>query len=143
MLASHFQVGRTQILRILKYKEKLKEVYEVTPDKDQWTRMIGRRTEYQDINNQLRYWVQQLMASSASIHITGPLLREKALEIARETNNTEFKASNGWLSSFLKRNCIKLYNHQCNNEAGVSLNPNDGPDLSHVPSAIQGSQGNG
>ncbi|XP_060080036.1 uncharacterized protein LOC132559270 isoform X3 [Ylistrum balloti] len=107
MLAKHFQVGRTQILRILKYKEKLLEVYEITPNKDQWKR-IGRRTEYEDINNRLWSWVQQLMASSASIRISGPLLREKALEIAKETKNTEFKASNGWLSSFLKRNSLHL-----------------------------------
>ncbi|XP_021378935.1 uncharacterized protein LOC110466609 isoform X6 [Mizuhopecten yessoensis] len=123
MLAHHFQVGRTQILRILKYKEKLLEVYEITPDKNQWKR-IGRRTEYEAINNQLWQWVQQLIASSASIRISGPLLREKALEIAKETNNTEFKASNGWLSSFLKRNSLNLDSRfKCNNTEPPTSSP--------------------
>lgn len=106
-LAKHFQVGRTQILRILKQRDTLLEMYDVTPDKTLWKR-ISRRTEYEDINNRVWYWVQQLQASHPNIRVSGPLLREKALEVAKETNNTDFKASNGWLSSFIKRNCIVL-----------------------------------
>ena len=43
-------------------------------------------------------------ASSRHINMSGPLLKEKALKCASELGVENFKASNGWLDSFLKWN---------------------------------------
>ena len=43
---------------------------------------------------------------SRRIPITGPLLQMKALEFAHQLNITDFKASKGWLQSFVKRNNV-------------------------------------
>ena len=48
------------------------------------------------------------MARERCIPITGPLLKEEALLIAKMLDpSTAFKASNGWLESFKKRHNIK------------------------------------
>ena len=42
--------------------------------------------------------------SRTKLSISGPMLQEKALQFAKDLGNTEFRASNGWLESFRKRN---------------------------------------
>ncbi|KAK7497730.1 hypothetical protein BaRGS_00011125 [Batillaria attramentaria] len=49
---------------------------------------------------------------------------EKALQIARVVGNEEFKASNGWLESFLKRNNL-TFGKQCGESGGVDTNTMD------------------
>lgn len=48
------------------------------------------------------------MCNNKQIPITGPLIQEKALEIAKQLSLTDFKASNGWLYRFLSRHQIKI-----------------------------------
>ena len=38
--------------------------------------------------------------------VSGPLIQTQALKVARDLGLNEFKASNGWLQSFIKRNNI-------------------------------------
>ena len=48
------------------------------------------------------------LARQRCIPVSGPLLQEEALQIARSIDpDSSFKASNGWLDSFKKRHCIK------------------------------------
>ena len=48
------------------------------------------------------------MSVNRRINVTGPLLKEKALKFASDFGILTFKASNGWLESFINRNNIKF-----------------------------------
>ena len=47
--------------------------------------------------------------SRRKLTISGPMLQEKALQFAKDLDNTEFRGSNGWLKSFRTRNNIAFY----------------------------------
>ncbi len=59
---------------------------------------------YSDVNNICWEWHQQLRAKN--IPVSGPLLLNKAKQIADALGHPEFAASNGWLHSFKKRHDI-------------------------------------
>lgn len=57
-------------------------------------------TDNEDINEAVYKWYFLARART----ISGPLLQEEALQIAKTIDpRTNFKASNGWLESFKKR----------------------------------------
>ena len=59
-----------------------------------------------DVNEALYKWY--CLARERNIPISGPLLKEEALLIAKKLDpETSFKASNGWLDSFKKHHNIK------------------------------------
>ena len=60
-----------------------------------------------EIDSALLEWFRK--ARSKNIPISGPILQEKALQIAKalDVAPSEFKASNGWLDRFKNRNGIK------------------------------------
>ena len=62
-----------------------------------------------------------LDASARLVNISGPLLQEKALKFAADLNLSEFKASNGWLECFIKRNNI-VFKCQSGERANVDMN---------------------
>ena len=55
----------------------------------------------EDLNEQVWEWF--VAARSKNIPVSGPILQEKALNIATELGQTDFKASNGWLEKFRLR----------------------------------------
>ena len=59
-----------------------------------------KKAKYEDIEKNLLVWFKQ--ARAANIPINGPILKEKAEEIAK-TLNIEFIASNGWIDRMKKR----------------------------------------
>ena len=64
-----------------------------------------RTAQYQqDVDSLTFSWFQK--ARSHNLPISGPLIKEKALEFSKATKNTDFKASNGWLDRFKKRHNI-------------------------------------
>lgn len=50
--------------------------------------------------------MNSVWAGGRRVNVSGPLLKEKALKFASDLGIDSFKASNGWLESFLKRNNI-------------------------------------
>ena len=65
-----------------------------------------RKTWNEEVNELTLRWFT--IARSKNIPESGPMLQEKALAFAAEMGNLEFKASNGWLEAFRKRNGISF-----------------------------------
>nr|XP_040564958.1 tigger transposable element-derived protein 4-like [Lepeophtheirus salmonis]XP_040564959.1 tigger transposable element-derived protein 4-like [Lepeophtheirus salmonis] len=102
-IAEKMGVGRTQIQCILKRKEEV--ISAVNNNMDGQRKRSKRVTGYDDLNSLTWKWFQE---ATSRINISGPLLKEKALEFAKDLSLYDFKASNGWLESFLKRHNIAL-----------------------------------
>ncbi len=100
-VAIEMGVGRTQINDIAKRKFEVIEEYEQAANPN-----VKRRCQrtYDDINTLT--WTRFQDSSVRNLNISGPMIQTKALEFAEELNLNEFKASNGWLSCFLKRHNI-------------------------------------
>ena len=101
IVAEQFGVGRTQIQQTMKRKAELLSDYENNANPESKRRRV---TGNEDINVPTWRWFQD--ASARRAPISGPLIQEQAKIFAEEMGNTVFKASNGWLESFLKRHNI-------------------------------------
>ena len=98
-IAEEFGVGKTQIQSLRKRKaEALADFENNVPGSCKRRRHL---TGNEDINQLCLEWVKD---ATRRINVIGPLLKAKALKFASDMDNTTFKASNGWLDSFTKRN---------------------------------------
>nr|KAG5695298.1 hypothetical protein BaRGS_028233 [Batillaria attramentaria] len=107
-LATQFGVGRTQIQNCLKRKAEVLSDFENNAPRSRKRKL--RKTGNEAVNDKCWDWC--LDAVARQVPISGPMIQEKALQIARVMGNEEFKASNGWLESFLKRNNLTLGKHR-------------------------------
>ena len=57
--------------------------------------------KYEQINRAVHKWF--LMLRSENVPISGPMLKEKAIEFAKELSAESFQASEGWLDKWKKR----------------------------------------
>ncbi|XP_053378909.1 tigger transposable element-derived protein 4-like [Mercenaria mercenaria] len=101
-IAEDLGVGKTQIQNILKRKIELISDYENNAPGDR--KRIRRCTGNEDVNDLVLSWFKD--AVSRRVPVSGPLLMEKAMIFASDLGNTQFKGSQGWLQSFVKRNNI-------------------------------------
>jgi transposase-like protein len=101
-LAEKFKVGKTQVSVVLKQKNELKKLWEQNGNLERKRNFY--KTEGLRIDTVLFKWFTK--ARAKNIPISGPILKEKALEIAKELDCATFKASNGWLQKFLIRHNI-------------------------------------
>lgn len=98
-----FGCGKTQIQSILNNKQSIMDEYEANGQESRKRHRVG---DFQDVNDAVYKWY--CLARERNIPITGPLLKEEALLIAKKLDpSSTFKASNGWLESFKKRHNIK------------------------------------
>ena len=63
-----------------------------------------KQAEYPELENGILSWFKQ--TRSENLPVDGPLLKEKALQLADALGIKEFQGSEGWLSRFKKRNSI-------------------------------------
>ncbi|KAG0426438.1 hypothetical protein HPB47_026453 [Ixodes persulcatus] len=98
-IAKKFDIPKSTLSRISKYKEKIQDAVKRGSFATDRRRM--RKTPFEEIENVLFLWFKR--ARSANFPISGPILEEKAGEIASQLGIDDFKMSDGWLSHFKKR----------------------------------------
>ena len=103
-LMKKFAISDTQLHGILKNKDIILEIWRHEVHDEQ--KKKERVTVYEEINETLYSWF--LMAKASNVPLSGPILQERAKEIAKELGTIEFKASNGWLQGFKKRKGISF-----------------------------------
>lgn len=103
-VAEELGVGKTQIQNLR--KRKLEVISDFENNVPMNTKRRRHATGNEKINDLTLAWFED--AVKRKIVVTGPLLKTKALDFASKLNISEFKASNGWLESFIKRNNISF-----------------------------------
>ena len=111
--AKCFGCGRTQIQSILKAKEVILIDFVKTANKDKKNRIA----EFSDIDDAVYKWY--CLGRERNIPISGPMLQEEARLIAERLENSQHKASNGWLQSFKARHNLKMLT-VCGESASVA-----------------------
>lgn len=104
-LAKMFSTGKTQIQTILKRKHQYQDAYEHSgSNAGERKRPCSYASENDEINTLTWQWYSRMRTSATTI--TGPMIQAQALHYAKELGKDQFKASNGWLDSFKRRNSI-------------------------------------
>ncbi|KAH6934137.1 hypothetical protein HPB50_020675 [Hyalomma asiaticum] len=103
-IAKKFNIPKSTLSRILKNKGKIEEAVKL--GNFATDRMRMRTTAYKEIEDVLFLWFKR--ARSANFPISGPILEEKAKEIATRMGIEDFQVSDGWLSRFKKRHGLVL-----------------------------------
>lgn len=115
-VAEQFDISKTSVNNIARRKLEILKASEENGDRK---RRI-RATPNDVINNKV--WDFVVTCRAANIKVQGPMIQAKAKEVAQNYNITDFKASNGWLQSFLSRNNLSLRS-PFGESAGVDLSP--------------------
>ncbi|CAF0867062.1 unnamed protein product [Brachionus calyciflorus] len=94
----------SNICQIIKNKDKVLRRFQNldTP----FNRKTLKTTKYENIDTGLKQFISN--CEQNGLQINTETLREKALEIARQSGQYEFRASNGYLTNFSNRNSIGL-----------------------------------
>ncbi|XP_070199528.1 uncharacterized protein [Littorina saxatilis] len=102
-IADDFGVGKTQIQTTLKKRNEYLTDFanEVSGE----SRRRTRKSPYDQINDVCMEWFRD--CTLEGLRVTGAMVQEKALQLAGQFGIHDFKASNGWLDSFLKRSGIR------------------------------------
>ena len=101
-VSRHFNVGKTQVQELrTKRKAEVLDKFESNANPNSKRQ---RKTGNEDINDVVWIWFQD--ANTRGFPVGGPAIQHKARMVANQLGKSTFKASNGWLSSFLKRNNI-------------------------------------
>ena len=93
-LSTKFSVGKTPIAAILKNETELRAAYATYRGNNPGNNKHARQRRYQEINKALYKWYS--LARESLVPINGPMLQEKAAEIAKQLAKpeyAEFKAS--------------------------------------------------
>ena len=104
-LAEVFGIGKTAASNILKSKQKLRNQYKQFHEKNKKRCRPGK---YKAINDILYIWYQK--CCSSGLYPNGPMLKEEAMEIKKQLNDSEldgFVASDGWLDKWKASYAVK------------------------------------
>ncbi|KAJ4446749.1 hypothetical protein ANN_13446 [Periplaneta americana] len=95
-LATNFNVGKTQVSKILKNKDVILKSYAENANEN--TKRAFPKTEGLAMDNLTYEWFCRARANK--MPLSGTLIGEIALELAKELGYSNFKASGGWLDKF-------------------------------------------
>lgn len=115
-LAEKLGIGKTQVTNIISNKCELKKLYEEGGSEKQKRKFP--KTEGLAVDQVVFNWFCK--ARNKNFPISGPLIKQKALEAAQSLQLVNFKASNGWLEKFCQRHSI-TFKTICGESADVNI----------------------
>lgn len=124
-IANIYGCGRTQINEILKRKSDIEEQW--LKFQYEGSKLKRRKTDGENIEQALLEWFSNCRAKNMPI---------SAIQIAKKLGISDFKASNGWLEKFRKRNNI-CFKKICGELSDVSTET-VGAWKERLPSIIEG-----
>lgn len=104
-LMTTYRAGKTVVYEILKRKEQIRTEWSQTKLA---SRMQLKKCVHESVNKAVHEWY--LTACAQNLPMSRKILQQKARKISTlsSINDTSFKASNGWLESFIKRHGISF-----------------------------------
>ncbi|GJQ86962.1 hypothetical protein Trydic_g5176 [Trypoxylus dichotomus] len=103
-MVKKYEVGRSQMYTILKNQNKILE--EFAKGRSTRLKRLRRTTANEKVNRAIYDWY--VNERERGTFITGVMLQNEALLLAKTLGMNDFKASNGWLDSFKRRHDIQL-----------------------------------
>ena len=97
-LATKFECGKTQIIKILKNKDSILETW---MSNGAANNKRSNNEKFAKINRMLWDWYVKVRQSN--IPVDGPLLKEEARLIAEKLGETSFKGTDGWFAKWKQR----------------------------------------
>jgi hypothetical protein len=97
-IAAEFKIPRSTLSTILKSKEK---ILSHRAEGKGGRKFRQKSAEFVDVEKCVLRWFRERRESN--IPLSGPFIKEKALQFATSLGHTNFKASNGWLHNFKTR----------------------------------------
>lgn len=105
-VAEKFKVGKTQVADIIKKKDELMKIWRENGSTEMKRPILNMKDSTKIIDDVVFEWF--VRARAKNIPISGVLIKQQALEVAKEIKMEDFKASNGWLEKFRNRHSISF-----------------------------------
>lgn len=102
-VANDFKVGYSTVRKIKQHEEEIRKIALSNGNLD---RKRKRESPNEEIGDALIAWFHQMRSENAVIN--GPLMLEKAKQLAANLGHEEFEPSNGWLERLKVRHNIKF-----------------------------------
>ncbi|XP_044597489.1 tigger transposable element-derived protein 6-like [Cotesia glomerata] len=115
-IAIQFGISKTTVVNIGHNKDLILKMWNNNCSGDRKRKL--RKTEFEGVNLGVLKFFE--LCRSKDVPVSGVMLKKKSLEIAKMLGINEFRASNGWLESFLKRNNIS-FKALCGDAASADL----------------------
>lgn len=110
-IAKEFDIPPSTLATIIKHKDRYQEESGLSK-----VCKRAKASEFQDVEKCVLMWLKQ--CRDKNVPIGGPVLQEKAQQFAVSLGHANFRASNGWLQNFKKRNEI-VFKKVCGESASV------------------------
>ena len=107
-LCRAYNIPSSTLHHICQAEAQIREVYKQNGDPN---RLSVRKTPYHQLESELSKWIVAVQARN--IPINGPIVQERALELAEALGADGFTASNGWLARFKKRENLDFQGRHC------------------------------
>lgn len=104
-LANKYNISKTAVSDMIKNRNLLLQQYEINANTKR--KRFNTTSKYADVNEIVWQWFK--VARESGIQMSGPMIQEKALDVAKMLQITDFKASNGWLHSWRGRYNVQSY----------------------------------
>jgi len=109
-IASAFGVNQSQISRIRKDKDKIIDDWQRNINPDRKRRRLGKCEDVEEAL--LRWFSGDRQELSHQLPVSSKMLMQKADQLADGLGVADFKATNGWLERWKKRNSIQFRKQQ-------------------------------